>query len=171
MFDAHDNMIKFVLYLCAWVGIVLFQVVYAFPLYLLALVDGMCYVLMLFVGYFLYQTKSLSMNHVFNKYIALWLGAEKTGMLQKLTKPTSDVFDFAFFNKSLLAEFLSETFPQLIVQSYNNTYTNQWTSTLNVVSAAASVVISVNGLWRMLYWKVNLSLQFLFSLHLLYCTD
>ena len=154
-FEAHDNVIKFLIYWVAWMLVVLYQVVYACPLYFLALVDAVCYVLMLFVGYFLYQTKSLSMNYVFNKYMALWLGADKTGLLQKLTKPNNVVFDFAFFNKSLLAEFATETFPQLIVQSYNNTYTNQWTSTLNVVSALASIVISVNGLWRMLYWKVR----------------
>ena len=154
-FEAHDNLIKFVIFWCSWALIVGYQLLYALPLYLLALVDGVCYVLMLFMGYFLYQSKSLSMNYVFNKYITLWLGADQTGLLVKLTKPTNVVFDFAFFNKSLLAEFVTETFPQLVVQSYNNTYTNQWTSTLNVVSAAASVVISVNGLWRMLYWKVG----------------
>ena len=76
-------------------------------------------------------------------------------LLKELTKPTDAVFDFALFNKSLLVEFVTETFPQLIVQAYNNTYTHQWTNLLNIISAVASVIISANGLWRMLYWKVN----------------
>ena len=154
-FDAHDNLIKVVYYWVSWVLVVLYQLVYACPLYVLTVVDGVCYLVMILLGYLLYQTKALSMNCIFNKYIMMWIGSGNVQLLNKLTKPTDVVFDFALFNKSLLAEFVTETFPQLILQSYNNTYTNQWANLLNIVSAAASVIISVNGLWRMLYWKVN----------------
>jgi hypothetical protein len=154
-FDAHDNVVKVLIYWVSWVLIVLYQLVYACPLYLLTFVDLMYHMPMILLGYFLYQTKTLAMNCVFNRYMALWLGSGNEKLLKKLTKPTNVVFDFALFNKSLLAEFVTETFPQLIVQSYNNSYTNQWASLLNVVSAVASVIIFINGLWRMLYWKVS----------------
>ena len=154
-FDAHDNLIKVVYYWVSWVLVVFYQLVYACPLYVLTLLDGVCYLVMMLLGYLLYQTKALSMNCVFNKYITMWIGSGNASLLKELTKPTDVVFDFALFNKSLLVEFATETFPQLIVQAYNNTYTHQWTNLLNIISAVASVIISANGLWRMLYWKVN----------------
>ena len=62
---------------------------------------------------------------------------------------------------TMLSEFIFETIPQLMTQSVNNTYTNQWTSVFNITSIVLSGFVTLNGVWRFMYysWWKGISLN------------
>ncbi len=64
-----------------------------------------------------------------------------------------------FFNKSLLSEFLIESLPQVIIQSYNNSKTNTW-SIYGYASAALFAIVALDGIWRFIYYRLYSGISF-----------
>ena len=59
--------------------------------------------------------------------------------------------DAGMFSESLLAEFVFEAMPQLLLQGLNNTYTYQWGNPITGFSFGFSFAMVVNGIWKLAY--------------------
>ncbi len=100
------------------------------------------------IGIFLFQCKVLSIAVVWNIWFLGWVGPTRWPNYYKHIK-----LDTAILNESLFAEFISETLPQLGLQSFNNSLTNTF-STVGIFSSALSVTIAFNGLYRYGYYTL-----------------
>lgn len=105
------------------------------------------------IGIFLFQCKVLSIAVVWNIWFLGWVGPSRWPNYYKHIK-----LDTAILNESLFAEFISETLPQLGLQSFNNALTNTF-STVGIFSSALSVTIAFNGLYRYGYYTVYKGLK------------
>jgi hypothetical protein len=60
--------------------------------------------------------------------------------------------DTGLLNRSLLAEFVLETLPQLALQSINNTSIGSW-SVESLISTSFSIFMAISGLYKYVYWQ------------------
>ena len=73
------------------------------------------------LGFYLHQTKALSIAVVWTLWIKTWTGVDTWD-----ADPEAHPIDTKMMNESLYAEFILETLPQLFIQAINNQYTGQW---------------------------------------------
>lgn len=109
------------------------------------------------IGMFLYQSKVICIGPVWNYWISKWLGIDHPSY-QALLKGEDEI-DLAILNKSLLAEFLIETLPQLIIQSVNTVFIND-VNAVFLFSVILSSYDTINGLWKYGYYILYLGKSF-----------
>ncbi len=105
----------------------------------------------IFVGMLCFSTKAFAIGRIWNFWIKLWTFDDK--------HLKSYDFDAGIFNKSLLAEFVLESLPQMIIQVFNNTLIGNW-SFSGYFSTLVSLLIVANGLYRQLYWRLFIGIKF-----------
>jgi hypothetical protein len=151
-FDKHDDIMKVIWYWLVWVLCIAAQAVC-----LVALVVGYCpYIafqivfslVWLFFGFFLYQIKALSIGSVWSVWFRVWRRRDNGKHDSKV------LVDTAIMNESLFAEFISETCPQLVIQSINSSFCGTLSNITAVFSICLSVFMAINGIYR--YWYYNL---------------
>ena len=143
--EVHDSIIKFSYFFMCWMLCILMQSVLLVPASVLLAVHVPFWVCWFVVGTVLYQTKVITIGPVWNLWFRVWSGND-------LFDTNIDI-DTRLFNKSLLSEFVLESLPQLIIQGYNNTLLDKWTL-VGLISAACSAFMTVDGIWRILYYRV-----------------
>jgi hypothetical protein len=103
----------------------------------------------LVLGMLLNSTKVFAIGGVYNRWMQLWTASEKHG--------TASFIDAEVLNESVYMEILGETFPQVIIQVWNNYAINPnilgW-GTVNILSLAVTVINTFNGLWKIGYYKL-----------------
>ena len=161
MVENHDSIPKFMMFILTWALMVMLQLVCLLILILFRIFTGLCYLTLFFLGYVFYQTKLLSLNHVWNYWLFCWTGEQlretNSQLPTKITshksalKDSNVTLDAGMFNRSLFEEFIFETFPQIIMQVINNYYTTY--TTITVFSLVFSAIIMADGIWRMVYWR------------------
>ena len=159
MVDNHDSILKFVMFALTWIVAALLQLLWPVVLLILCFSSIIWFIFIFVLGYVLYQTKLMSLNHVWNCWIFLWTFERlhnvnelpTTTTNKSVFKNTNVIMDNGMFNRSLLEEFLFETFPQIIVQVINNYYTNY--NYVTIASLLFSTIIMLDGMWRMVYWR------------------
>jgi hypothetical protein len=145
-FQVHDSIVKLIYFAASWLLCVIMQGLCLVPAACVLLIQAPFIFIWLIIGTFLFQIKVLSIGTVWNFWFSLWSGDD--------VRFYSYVeVDVKLFNKSLLAEFVSESLPQIIVQAYNNTKTNKW-SYYGYASGALSAFMTIDGIWRILYYKI-----------------
>jgi len=145
-FETHDSVPKIVNFLFTWIVVTLLQVLYLL-IYLawLVMITPTIILFWLLLGIFFFQTKLLSIGAVWNFWVSFWIGRNEFDR-RMLTK-RNDALDYDIFNKSLLAEFLFETVPQLIVQSINSKLTGTLTN-IAIFSITLSSYSVLNGVYK-----------------------
>lgn len=158
-FDSHDSIPKITSYIVIWIVLILCQLVYLL-IYLLVwpIISFILILLWSIVGLYLFQSKCICIGPVWNYWFKQWIGDEKMKLLN-LNKP-DDHIDFAILNESLLAEFLFETLPQLLIQSYN-TILIEAVDGAYIFSVILSGYNTLNGLYKygyhVLYKRIPVS--------------
>ncbi len=109
------------------------------------------YPFMLLSAFLLFQTKLLSLSLVWNFWFFLW-----TGTMRYRKDMT---FDKALFNEALFFEFVTETLPQLAIQSINNILIGKLTP-IALFSASLSSVIAIDGVYQFLYYRLYLKVEY-----------
>lgn len=94
------------------------------------------------LGAVLHMTKTLCIGRVWYFWVRGWGLAT---VPQGCTVPEFDTFAY---NSGVLAEFLLESFPQLVLQSMNNTYIGTW-SPIAILSTVVSVYMTLDGFYKM----------------------
>ena len=129
-----------------WVYYILSQLVW-FAFYTAYLSTfGLCYLLgVFFIGLWSFQNKTMASRRVWNSWAYLWTGSD--------VKFRKDVgIDVELINESMMAEFIGETLPQLVLQMLNNSATGTWT-VFGYISLVLSLTVAVNGAYRLLYYR------------------
>lgn len=124
--------------LLTFIGMGILQVV--FILFFLAWII-ICFIVNIIpvglLGIYFFQAKVIAVGPVSNFYYKLWSGPRSIfGTSKDLVENTME-FDVEILNFSMVAHF-ANTFPQLIVQVYNNTQTDLWTN-IAIFSTCLSV--------------------------------
>jgi hypothetical protein len=96
------------------------------------------------LGVFFFQCKVIAIGAIWNFWFLVWTGTYEHSI--------DVIVDTSLLNESLLAEFLMETLPQLIIQVYNTQIIGQWTS-IGYFSSILSIFIAFNGLYRYGYYS------------------
>jgi hypothetical protein len=174
MIARHSNVVKFIAFGIRWIVIGSAQVVF-FSCY----VAWACLHIVVWwgpiilIGCFLFQLKSMCVKRVWNMWVLLYTLTPTKLMRhcgnvyrwctgEKLLDPDGDLYthwkscdvtdtDAGMFSESLLAEFVFEAMPQLLLQGLNNTYTYQWGNPITRFSFAFSFAMIVNGIWTLVY--------------------
>ena len=147
-FDKHDSILKAVAYWVVWSVCIALQAMCVFILVLLyapylAFQIPFCALWLLF-GFFLYQIKMMAVGRVWTVWFRLWRRRDNG------KHDSTVLIDTGIMNESLFAEFLSETVPQLLLQSINSSACQQLNSGVAIFSISLSVFMTCNGLYR--YW-------------------
>jgi hypothetical protein len=142
-FANHDGIPHLLSFAAIWIGALLYESFLLLILLVWFLVSLFFQLCWFFLGIFLHLTKLFSIGRVQSFWFYFWTG-------------TNDFFcdrdvDIGTLNRDMLAEFLLESLPQLLVQSLNNQLTHKWTL-IGWISAALSMFVALNGTYRMLYW-------------------
>jgi len=122
VFETHDNVPKFIIYIIVWTILFLIQVICAIPVFVSHVLLVIVYTPWIICGYILYQTKLMSINYIWNKWIAISCSSDDAKRLFREESP--DVINLEFFNKSVVVEILMETVPQIFLQMTNNMLLN-----------------------------------------------
>jgi hypothetical protein len=152
-FATHDSILKIFYFILCWFLAILGQLIALLPVALLLLLHLPIWLLWLFIGTFLYQSKIIAIGTIWNLWFDLWTGTPSGSGATSAAYTTTMALDTRVFNKSLLTEFLFESLPQLGIQSYNNTRLHKWTL-LGYLSTAVSLFMTIDGIWRISYYKV-----------------
>jgi hypothetical protein len=144
-FVNHDGIPHLLSFAAIWIGAFLYQGFLLFLLLSWLFLSFLFQFSWFFLGIFLHLTKLFSIGKVQSFWFYFWTG-------------TNDFFcdrdvDIGTLNRDMLAEFLLESLPQLLVQSINNQLTNKWTL-IGWISAGLSMFVALNGTYRMLYWML-----------------
>jgi len=129
------------------------QLIYIVMFILWPLVSVIMIMIWMSLGLFLYQSKVICIGPVWNYWITKWIGIDHHHY-PTILKGDNDI-DFATLNKSLLAEFMIETLPQLIIQSVNTVLTNGVSATF-IFSITLSIYNTINGVWKYGYYVLYL---------------
>ena len=100
--------------------------------------------LWLIFGFILGQMKLFSVGKVWESWKAIWSGDEFQASLP---------INIQNLNWSLLIHTFGETFPHLIIQSYNN-YMMGLSSSLDILSIITSVIMIFNEFYRLAFYMV-----------------
>jgi hypothetical protein len=83
----------------------------------------------------------------------LWLR-----LYTRSTKHTNNVvIIIPLLQESIFEEMLTESVPQMVIQIVNNSLTNVWTP-LSYFSTAMSSIMILNGIWRLVYYRLYLKI-------------
>ncbi len=158
VFTTNDNILKLVSFYIVWaiyvviqIAVLIAQLVQLFLMAMLTAIFDPFIVFWLLAGFYLFQTKLLSIRPIWNYWFKVWTGTDKFDK--------KNMIDFHLLNESFLAEFLLETTPQLILQSYNNTMIKSW-SNVAYFSVALSLLMAINGIYRYGYYLLYKGLKF-----------
>ena len=98
----------------------------------------------LLLGIFFFQTKVIAIGRIWNFWFETWSGKQAYSI--------DVIVDTSLLNESLLAEFMMETLPQLIIQFWNTQLIGAW-SPVGYFSTMLSILIAFNGLYRYGYYS------------------
>jgi len=101
------------------------------------------------VGHVLYCCKVFPISRVSNLWLRLYTRSTK--------HTNSVVIIIPLLQESIFEEMLTESVPQMVIQIINNTFTNVWTP-LSYFSTAMSSVMILNGIWRLVYYRLYLKI-------------
>lgn len=96
------------------------------------------------LGAVLHASKGLCVGRTWFLWVRVW------GYPRVPSDAHVSEFDTKCYNESMLAEFLLEAFPQLILQAINNTLVGDW-SQIAIFSAAISAYMTLDSVYRMVY--------------------
>jgi hypothetical protein len=131
--EKYDSFPKALLGLAGYLPLYIINLPISLPLFL--------------VGHVLYCCKVFPISRVSN----LWLR-----IYTRSTRHTSSVvIIIPLLQQSIFEEMLTESVPQMIIQIVNNTFTNVWTP-LSYFSTIMSGVMILNGIWRLVYYRIYL---------------
>jgi hypothetical protein len=97
------------------------------------------------VGHVLYCCKVFPISRVSNLWLRLYTRSNK--------HTSSVVIILPLLQESIFEEMLTESVPQMIMQIINNTLNQEW-SPLSYFSTAMSGVMILNGIWRLVYYRL-----------------
>ena len=118
-----------------------------FPLYIINLPISLPLFL---VGHVLYCCKVFPISRVSNLWLRLYTRSNK--------HTSSVVIIIPLLQESIFEEMLTESVPQMVIQIVNNTFTNVW-SPLSIFSTGMSAVMILNGIWRLVYYRLYLKIK------------
>jgi hypothetical protein len=97
---------------------------------------------------YLFSTKSLCIGNVANWWFKWWTGGDDHEM--------DEAIDTEILNESVYVEIVCETFPQVLIQLYNNynldSNISQW-GTVSLFSLSLTLMNAVNGVYQFIYFK------------------
>jgi hypothetical protein len=144
-FNNHDGLPHLFSFFAIWMAAGLYQLVIGFIFFIWFSCSLIFQSAWFLLGIFLHLTKLFTIGRVQTFWFYLWTGGNRF-------ECDRDV-DIGTLNRDMLAEFLMESLPQLLVQSINNQLTHKWTL-IGWISAALSMFVALNGTYRMLYWVI-----------------
>ena len=118
-----------------------------FPLYIINLPISLPLFL---VGHVLYCCKVFPISRVSNLWLRLYTRSNK--------HTSSVVIIIPLLQESIFEEMLTESVPQMVIQIVNNTMTNVW-SPLSYFSTIMSGLMILNGIWRLVYYRLYLKIN------------
>jgi hypothetical protein len=134
--EKYDSIPKALLGCAGYVPLYIINIPVSLPLFL--------------VGHVLYCCKVFPIARVSNLWLRLYT---------RSTKHTSSVnIIIPLLQESIFEEMLTESVPQMVIQIVNNTMTNVW-SPLSYFSTAMSGVMILNGIWRLVYYRIYLKIK------------
>jgi hypothetical protein len=134
--EKYDSIPKALLGLVGYLPLYIINLPFSLPLFL--------------VGHVLYCCKVFPISRVSNLWLRLYT---------RSTKHTSSVvIIIPLLQESIFEEMLTESVPQMVIQIVNNTLTNVW-SPLSYFSTAMSGVMILNGIWRLVYYRLYLKIK------------
>ena len=140
-FDRHDSLMKLVSYWIVWVVCIIvqmFTVVFVILLYIpVFAVHIPFWIVWLLLGFYCNQIKAMAIKRVWTVWFQLWTNSNKFDSKAQLV-------DTGVMNEAIFAEFMTETIPQLVLQSLNNQATKTWTS-IGIFSTSLSIFMAING--------------------------
>jgi hypothetical protein len=134
--DKYDSIPKALLGLVGYVPLYIINLPISLPLFL--------------VGHVLYCCKVFPISRVSNMWLRLYTRSDK--------HTSSVVIIITLLQESIFEEMLTESVPQMVIQIINNTFTNVW-SPLSYFSTTMSAVMILNGIWRMVYYRIYLKIK------------
>jgi len=134
--DKYDSIPKALLGLVGYVPLYVINLPISLPLFL--------------VGHVLYCCKVFPISRVSNMWLRLYTRSDKHA--------SSVVIIIPLLQESIFEEMLTESVPQMIIQIVNNTFTNIW-SPLSYFSTTMSAVMILNGMWRLVYYRLYLKIK------------
>ena len=142
-YEYHDSIPKGIILLLTWVVAIALQcgclVLYA--LWLICCSGFLC--VWFVMGLWIFQNKTLAAKDVWNLWFRVWTGSNEFDKEMGI--------DVSILNESLLAEFATETLPQLTLQFINNEWSGTWTL-IGYTSMLFSMIIVTNNSYRYVYW-------------------
>ena len=105
-FEYHDSLPKVLIYILTWLVLILAQLMCLIPFFLWSLILLPYTAILFIVGLFLFQTKLLVHQVVWNKWCALF--TSRSGQYDK-----DVVYDTKYFNELLVIELLFNNIPQV----------------------------------------------------------
>jgi hypothetical protein len=134
--DKYDSIPKALLGLVGYLPLYIINLPISLPLFL--------------VGHVLYCCKVFPISRVSNLWLRLYTRSNK--------HTSSVVIIIPLLQESIFEEMLTESVPQMIIQIVNNTFTNVW-NPLSYFSTAMSALMILNGIWRLLYYRLYLKIK------------
>ena len=101
---------------------------------------------MLLFGMFLYATNLFSISRIKRFWLFLWTGI-------KQVETPDEIVDSYTHNPCLYNTILLESFPQILIQTINNSKLNNWTD-LAIISSVISGLSILDGIYRVVYYKL-----------------
>lgn len=134
--DKYDSIPKALLGFVGYVPLYIINLPISLPLF--------------FVGHVLYCCKVFPIARVSNLWLRLY---------SRSNKHTSSVnIIIPLLQESIFEEMLTESVPQMVIQIVNNTFTDVW-SPLSYFSTAMSGGMILNGIWRLVYYRLYLKIK------------
>ena len=161
LFERHDAPWKVVLALLLWGLLVVLQVLWVI-LYALYMILHVCVWLpiVLFAGFLLFSLKGMCVKRVYNQWITQWCGSTYVED-RKLLKTDVEKYpvDAAMMDESVVAEFILESIPELVLQAMNNYATDQWNNGQAIFSFAFTILVVLNSVYRFVYYPFVLGVS------------
>jgi hypothetical protein len=133
--DKYDSIPKALLGLAGYLPLYIINLPVSLPLFL--------------AGHVLYCCKVFPISLVSNRWLQLYTRSDK--------HTSSVVIIIPLLQESIFEEMLTESVPQMIIQIVNNTMTNVW-SPLSYFSTIMSGLMILNGIWRLVYYRLYLKI-------------
>ena len=133
--DRYDSIPKALMGLAGYLPLYIINLPVSLPLFL--------------VGHILYCCKVFPISRVSNLWLRLYTRSTK--------HTNSVVIILPLLQESIFEEMLTESVPQMVIQIINNTFTNVW-SPLSYFSTAMSGIMILNGIWRLVYYRMYMKI-------------
>lgn len=140
--DAHDNLVGLGLELLTWLVAVVGQV--------LTLIFLPMFVIVWFlIGCLFQMTKTITMTRMWDLWFRVWTNSDTFRDIG------GGGVDTHMLNYALLAQFVLETLPNIVIQPVNNTLLGSWlTSSIAILSFCMSCFMLANVLYKYAYYSV-----------------